>query len=124
MNSKIGKFFGGIIAVVALSLLTISPASAADTIYLDGNWASGGFYNSSQQPSLSGGRAFNAGTILQLKSQTLYGGVVQFSVTGSNGAAADHTHSRINRATERCNWLMPTGAVGSGSVHMICKYRS
>lgn len=124
MNSRIGKFAGGITAVVALSLLTISPASAADTIYLDGNWTSSTFYNSIQQPSLSGGRAFNAGKILQLKSQTTYGGVVQYSVTGSNGAAADHTHARVNRATERCNWLMPNGAVGPGSVYMICKYRS
>lgn len=124
INLKIRKFVGGITAIIALSLVAVSPASAADTIYLDGNLTSNNFFSSSQKPSISGGRAFNSGKFLQLKSQTLYGGVVQYSVTGTNGAAADHSHGRVNRATERCNWLMRDGTVGPGSVYMICKYRT
>lgn len=120
-RSKLCESIGAMVVALGFVLVAVTPASAAETYYLQGNWVSSTFYGSIQQPSLTGGRAFHSGVWNQLTAQTTYNGVMAYSVT-TLGSTADLTHGRINKATARCRWLDFEGKPRNDQIYMMCKY--
>lgn len=107
-----------------MALLPVAAASAAETIYVDQYAAKGGYYGSSERPSLTGGRMTGGGsTIVTLRTQTTKGSTVLFTTDASNGATANLTHARRANTRERCRWVPILEPSGSGNLYVICKYK-
>ena len=121
MKPKIIHILGSIMLALSLALLTVTPSSAADTIYQDGMWIKEAYIGTSNKSSLIGGRAFHVGTVVILRTQTvLSDGYAKYTMEGANGAAADHTHVRVYNASERCRWLPAAGGGGTQIWNSYC----
>lgn len=114
---------GAMLAVTAV-IIPVSVAHAAETIFRDGTYMATGNHWSSQRPSLIGGRTWVAGSFFEARAQTVRpSGTILYSVTGSQGVAADHYHPRVYTVHATCRWINPYDPPSTPSAHMTCRYR-